>query len=229
VDVDFVESILPDPQGQAKRWRVHVGDSFGDVPRGSPFYRYVETLLHHGITGGCAANAYCPAASATREQMAVFVLVGKEGAGYVPPACGTPAFGDMPASSPFCPWVEEVARRGAASGCGGGRFCPAVPITREQMAVLVLRTLDPRLDPPACATPMFDDVPASSPFCRWIEELARRGAVSRCGVRLYCPLAPVTRQQMALFITGAFGLTLYGPQVGHVPLDERVRTGVQSR
>jgi hypothetical protein len=27
----------------------------------------------------------------------------------------------------------------------------------------------------------------------------------------YCPSAPVTREQMALFITVTFGLTLYGP------------------
>jgi hypothetical protein len=42
----------------------------------------------------------------------------------------------------------------------------------------VLRTLDGTLSPPACTTPLFADVPASSPYCRWIEELARRGVVS---------------------------------------------------
>ena len=47
--------------------------------------------------------------------------------------------------------------------------------------------------------------------CRWIEELARRGVVSGCAQGLYCPTAPVTREQMAVFLTGTFGLTLYGP------------------
>ena len=32
-------------------WTLHVGDSFGDVPRTSPFHRFVETLLHRRITG----------------------------------------------------------------------------------------------------------------------------------------------------------------------------------
>jgi hypothetical protein len=229
VDLRFVEDIEPDAQGQAKRWRVHVGGTFDDVPRTSPYYRFVETLAHHSITGGCAPTAYCPASSATREQMAVFVLVGREGAGYIPPACTTPVFADVPASSPFCPWVEEVARRGAAGGCGGENFCPGVPITREQMAVLVLRTLDPLLDPPACTTPMFDDVPASSPYCRWIEELARRGSVMRCAPGSYCPQAPVTREQMAGFIAGTFELTLYGPQLGHVPLAPAAAPGPRQR
>jgi hypothetical protein len=120
-------------------------------------------------------------------------------------------FADLPASSPFCRWVEELARRGVVSGCGGGNYCPTNAVTRAQMAVFVLRTLDPNLTPPACTTPVFNDVPANDGFCRWIEELARRGVVSGCGGGAYCPNNPVTRDQMGVFISGTFGLTLYGP------------------
>ena len=97
------------------------------------------------------------------------------------------------------------------SGCGGGNYCPGNPVTREQMAIFVLLTLDPALNPPACGTPMFNDVPASSPYCRWIEELARRGVVSGCGGGNYCPASAVTREQMGVFLSATFGLTLYGP------------------
>ena len=58
---------------------------------------------------------------------------------------------------------------------------------------------------------MFGDVPASSPFCRWIDELARRGVVTGCGGGNSCPAAPVTREQMAVFLSVTFGLMLYGP------------------
>jgi hypothetical protein len=78
------------------------------------------------------------------------------------------------------------------------------------MAIFVLRTLDPTLNPPACGTPVFADVPASSPFCRWIEELVRRGIVTGCGGGNYCPTAAVSREQMGVFLTATFGLTLYG-------------------
>jgi hypothetical protein len=54
-------------------------------------------------------------------------------------------------------------------------------------------------------------VPASSPFCRWIEELARRGVVAGCGGGNYCPTMPVAREQMAVFLGVTFGLVLYGP------------------
>jgi len=202
-----VLSILP----TEKHWTLHVGGSFTDVPRSSGFYRFVETLLHRGVTAGCSASDYCPASAVSREQMAVLVLVAKEGAGFSPPACSTPLFSDVPASSPFCRYVEELARRGVVAGCGGSNFCPSAPVSRAETAVFVLKTLEPALSPPACQVPMFNDVPAASPFCRWIEELARRGVVAGCGSGLYCPDDPASREQMAVILTVAFGLTLYSP------------------
>jgi len=213
-DTSLAESVS---SGGPRAWTLHLGESFSDVPRTDPFYRFVETLLHRGITAGCAATPprYCPANPVTRAQMAVFVLVAREGAGYAPAACvaGSEIFADVPAASGFCRWVEELARRGVASGCGGGSYCPNDAVSRAQMAVFVLRTLEPGSTPPACASggEVFADVPAASGFCRWIEELARRGVVGGCGGGNYCPEGPVSRAQMGVFIGATFGLTLYGP------------------
>jgi cysteine-rich repeat protein len=195
-----------------KNWSVHLGNSFTDVPDSNPFYRFIEILLHRGVTGGCTATTFCPTNTTTRAAMAVFVLVSKEGPAYTPPACGSPVFADVPANDPFCRWIEELARRGVASGCGGGNYCPGAPVTREQMSVFVLRTLDPALNPPNCVagSEMFDDVPAGNGFCRWIEELARRGVVTGCGGGNYCPTAEVSREQMGVFLGVTFNLTLYG-------------------
>jgi hypothetical protein len=210
-DAVFTERLTPDVLGQTKPWVLHVGRSFGDVPPASPHYRDVETLFHRGVSAGCATG-YCPGAPTTREQMASFLLAAREGAPYKPRACTAPSmFGDVPASSPFCDVIEELARRGVTGGCGGGNYCPTTGVSRAQMSVFLLRTLDPALNPPACTTPRFADVPAGDAFCRWIEELARRGVTAGCGGGNFCPAAIVTREQMATFITGTFGLTLYGP------------------
>jgi hypothetical protein len=200
--------------GAIEDWTLHIGGTFDDVSTTSPFYRFIETLLHHGVTGGCSATGYCPLSNTTREQMAVFVLIAKEGAGYAPPACAPPnLFSDVPETSPFCRFIEELANRQVVAGCGPNLYCPTANVTREQMSIFVLRTLDTTLNPPACVagSEMFNDVPSSSPFCRWIEELARRGVVTGCGGGAYCPTAPVTREQMGVFISVTFGLTLYGP------------------
>jgi hypothetical protein len=207
-DATVLETVSP--TSATKNWTLHVGDSFTDVAATNPFYRFIEILFHRGVTGGCGTNIYCPGNSTSREQMAAFVLVAKEGAGYNPPACGTPVFNDVPANSPFCKFIEELVRRGVTGGCGNGNYCPQDAVTRAQMSVFVLRTLDPALNPPACTTPVFNDVPANDPFCRWIEELARRGVVTGCGGGNYCPASPVTREQMGVFLAATFGLTLYG-------------------
>jgi S-layer family protein len=140
-DTQFLETLTI---GRTHTWTVHIGASFGDVPVASPFYPFVETVLHNGVTGGCGTAAYCPAAATAREQMPVMVLVAREGATYAPPPCqpGSERFADVPASSPFCRWIEELARRGVVAGCGNGNYCPSAAVTREQVAVFVSAGFD---------------------------------------------------------------------------------------
>jgi S-layer family protein len=120
-------------------------------------------------------------------------------------------FQDVPLSHPLWRFVHSLYNAGVTSGCASGTYCPNSSVTRDQMAVFLLATLDPAIRPPACTTPVFGDVPASSPFCRYIEELARRGIASGCGGGNYCPASVATREQMAVFVTVTFGLSLYGP------------------
>jgi hypothetical protein len=211
-DLTVRETIAPDALGQAKLWTLHVGASFPDVPPTHPFYRFVETLLHVGVTAGCTATTYCPDGVTTREQMAVFLLRAREGAGFAPPPCTTAPFPDVPCASPFAPWIQELVARGITAGCGGGLYCPTNPVTREQMAVFLLKSREGAgFTPPPCTTATFPDVPCASPFAVWVQELVARGITAGCGSGLYCPTDPVTRGQMAVFLTKTFTLTLYGP------------------
>ena len=47
---------------------------FNDVPVDSWAAKWVEQLAAEGITGGCGGGNYCPEASVTRAQMAVFLV-----------------------------------------------------------------------------------------------------------------------------------------------------------
>ena len=90
------------------------------------------------------------------------------------------------------------------------------------MAVFLLKTAEPTINPPP-ATGVFDDVPISNPFARWIEELARQGITGGCSSNppLYCPGSTVNREQMAVFLVATFDLPL--PQVAALPPDSRRR------
>lgn len=179
---------------------------FADVPATHPMAAWIERLANAGVTSGCGGGNYCPDSAVTREQVSVFLLVSKLGAGYRPPACTSPMFTDVPCSHPFAAWINDLAVRGITGGCGGGNYCPGGIVSREQMAVLLLRTRDQAFSPPACMQPPFTDVPCSNPFAPWIAALAAEGIAGGCAPGRYCPGDPVTRAQMAVFLVLTFDL-----------------------
>jgi hypothetical protein len=59
---------------------------------------------------------------------------------------------------------------------------------------------------PAPVFPDFNDVPTSHPFFQFVEALYASGITAGCGSGNYCPDAPLTRGQMAVFLSKALGL-----------------------
>jgi hypothetical protein len=59
---------------------------------------------------------------------------------------------------------------------------------------------------PAPGSATFNDVPTSHIFFSYVEALASSGITTGCTSTLYCPDNPVTRGQMAKFLSSALGL-----------------------
>jgi hypothetical protein len=137
--------------------------------------------------------------------MAVFLLKAKRGLCYVPPSC-TGVFPDVPCSSNFAPWIEALFASGITGGCGGGNYCPTNAVTRQQMAVFLLKSKQGSTYVPPPCNGDFTDVVCPSVFADWIEELAAEGITSGCGGTNYCPTNPVRRDQMAAFLYNTFQL-----------------------
>jgi hypothetical protein len=237
-DATLQENMSP---GGSQFWKLHVGDSFTDVPRSEPFYKKIETLLHHGITSGCNTTQYCPGVAVPRDQMAIFVAKGLAGAGELIPSTGTvgaaayncsPAghslFTDVSPTDSFCKHVHYLAAQNVTLGCGATQYCPSQTITRDAMASFIAKALvapkgggavplsgSGSVGSYSCdaAAPNlhFADVPVSNPFCKHIHFLWVKGIVSGCSATQYCPSQPVNRDAMAKFIANGFGLQLYGP------------------
>ena len=117
------------------------GTLFDDVPANAFAADWIEELAGLGVTTGCGGNNYCPDATVTRAQMAVFLLKTLVGSSYTP-APATGIFGDVPADDPFAPWIEDLYRREITGGCSASPllYCPAGPNNRGQMAVFVVKT-----------------------------------------------------------------------------------------
>jgi hypothetical protein len=181
-------------------------NEFLDVPGTSPFYPFVTSLSENGVTAGCGLLTFCPSSPVARDQMAVLLLRSKFGSAYLPPPATGTVFSDVPAGAFAAAWIERLSALGISSGCGGGRYCPSLGVSRDQMAVFLLRTQNGSSYTPPPATGIFGDVPISSPYARWIEQLWRDGLTAGCGGSNYCPTTVVTRGQMAVFLVTTFAL-----------------------
>ena len=123
-------------------------------------------------------------------------------------------FNDVPPSDPFHEDIVRIAIAGITAGCEGGNYCPMAPITRAQMAVFLLKALlGSSFVPPVPIGQVFEDVPPGSFASDWIRQLFEFGITTGCSIDppLYCPDAPVTRAEMAVFLLK----TRYG--AAHVP------------
>jgi len=181
---------------------------FLDVAQSDAFHPHVEKIFRHGITAGCGSGLFCRDGVVSRAQLAVFLLKAAYGSAYTPPPCAG-VFADvqcLPTPAFAAGWIEELAAEGITGGCGGGNFCPTEPVSRAQMAVLLLKSEHgPAYVPPSC-TGVFADVACPGVFAAWIEQLAAEGITGGCGAGNYCPDSPSTRGQMAVFLTKAFHL-----------------------
>ena len=113
------------------------GTRFTDVPASYWAAASIEKLADLGITTGCTANSFCPDSPVLRDEMAVFLLRAK-GIFTPPPASGT-RFTDVPAGFWAADFIENLADLNITTGCTANTYCPANMVTRDQMAVFLVR------------------------------------------------------------------------------------------
>jgi hypothetical protein len=187
---------------------IYQSANFSDViypPAANPSeaHRFISNLYARGITAGCGGGAYCINSNITRAQVSVFLTTLLS-----PPTLPNPLtqrYQDVTLTNPYRKFIEYVTRKGIATGCDASNFCPDRPLTRREMVVWLLKALGVNQPPPPTFQ-RFDDVPLTDPAAPYIEEAAVRGITAGCGGRLFCPDAPLTRGQMAVFFVTTFGL-----------------------
>jgi hypothetical protein len=131
------------------------GQTFSDVPPGSPFYEFIERLAARGYISGYADGTFRAGSRVTRGQLAKIVA---NSAGFTEPIpAGTRSFKDVPGTGPFWVFIERLSKRGIVGGypcggegepCPGAYFRPTNNVTRGQAAKMVANTFFP-----GCATP----------------------------------------------------------------------------
>ena len=109
----------------------------------------------------------------------------------------------------FEPSLNALELRGILemTECGERLVCPEDAMKRWVMAVWLVRVLD-GADPVGVTTTRFVDVDPEEWWMPFVERLAELGVTEGCELdpAEYCPEEPVTRAQMATFLTRAFRL-----------------------
>ncbi len=168
-----------------------IAPEFRDIAT-STFLDSIHWLLYEGITAGCGSGRFCPTASVTRVQMAMFLV-----RQFNHPTVSTNYFTDDNGITGESS-INALRAAGITSGCSSTRFCPTRSVSRAEMAIF----LDKELNPPATSTDFFDDDDGKTGESS-INRLAAAGITAGCGTRRYCPTASVTRGQMAAFLRRA--------------------------
>jgi hypothetical protein len=114
---------------------------FMDVPATSVYFPYIQKLADLGITTGCSPTTFCPDDSVTRAQAAVFLVRGKLkslfGNNFTYPLIAS--FTDVAATDVYFPYIQKLFELGITSGCSATQFCPDRTLTRQEIAVFVVR------------------------------------------------------------------------------------------
>lgn len=109
---------------------------FPDVPAGSTHAGAIGAIAQAGITSGYADGTFRPGAAVSREQMASLLVAAFD----LPTASGGGRFPDV--GGVHAPAVAAIADAGIAAGYPDGTFRPGQPVTRGQMATLIVAALE---------------------------------------------------------------------------------------
>lgn len=121
-----------------------------------------------------------------------------------------PVFDDVPSSDPYFDYISLLYFNNITAGCSLTPFlyCPQNPVTRQQMAVFIVRALNGVLGTaldynPA---PYFNDMPSNSGFFPFVQRIKDINITAGCSVTppLYCPNDGIKQEQMAVFMIRAW-------------------------
>ncbi len=177
--------------------------TFADVPPSAFYFDAVNLMSEKGITAGCGNGDFCPNLNLTRAEMAVFIvraIFGNDNFSF----STIPVFKDVPVGAFGFQWIQKLYELGITAGCGGGNFCPNSSLTRDDLAIFLIRG---RLGATTVfeypGTPYFTDVPASYFAFSWIQRLAQDQITGGCGPSLFCPTEVVNRGQVSVLLLRA--------------------------
>ena len=202
---DVAITVLPNPPGSLECTdEDFAGAAFVDIDGLSTETRNaIDCLVLFGITKGTSPTTFAPFDPVPRWQMALFLTRQAEVQGVVLPEAEDQGFTDI-AGYPLDVQkaINQLARLGITVGTEPGRFSPAEPVSRWQMALFVSRLLARVGVPlPSGVDQGYADIDALPPGTQLaINQITQLNVAQGIGGGMFDPYPSVRRWQMALFL-----------------------------
>ncbi|CAM2923978.1 type I pullulanase [Paenibacillus sediminis] len=173
---------------------------FSDVPDSYWASSVIRTLAAQQIIQGSTDTQFSPQRNVTRSEF-ISILIR---ALHLHSSGHTTTFTDVPSGA----WYEDAVAAATESGLITGRsrhsFAPNSTITREEMAVILVRAyelIQQKSADTAKQAPIFDDVNSISIWAKdKVNKAASLGLLHGRGNNLYSPQTPLTRAESAQVI-----------------------------
>lgn len=121
-------------------------------------------------------------------------------------------FTDVNPPDYYFDFANVLYTQGISSGCSNFplQYCPSAAITRAEMAVFIITSIEGGNTFSYTTTPYFTDVPPTNSYFKFIQKMKDLGITGGCSATMFCPDGTVTRGEMAVFIiTGRYESTPY--------------------
>ncbi|WP_194174847.1 S-layer homology domain-containing protein [Desulfofundulus thermobenzoicus] len=178
--------------------------TFADIA-GHWAQKEIEFMATKGYVAGVGDNKFAPEATVTRAEFAAILA---RMAGLTADPDGARCFNDVPQNAWYCGMVGAAAKAGLVRGTGEHSFAPNEPITREQMAAMMVRLMaregqDMSIGEAGAVRMLagFEDAASISPWARnSVALVVREGIMKGRTVTQFVPAGHTTRAEAAVVL-----------------------------
>jgi hypothetical protein len=185
----------PTPEPTATPWPCI--PIFYDMTDSHWSWPYVQYLYCRGIVSGYIDRTFRPGALTSRVQ---FLAMLGRAQGWTLTTPATPTFSDVPPTFWGYGYVETAVARGLIGGYADGTFHPVAPVTRAQVAKILVQAAGWGTGVPPTPVVPFADVPPSHWAYPYVRTAVAHGMITGYADGTFGPDRYATRGQMSKMI-----------------------------
>ncbi|WP_339847530.1 S-layer homology domain-containing protein [Paenibacillus sp. FSL W7-1088] len=171
------------------------GETFTDIKAASDYYEYVNELFERGFVSGYKDGSFKPGGLLTRAEASKILALNL---GLNVTKSFNPTFKDVSTSDWAYPYIEALKEAGVIDGFQDGTFKPNSPITRNQMAKIIVNGYG--LEPAKEINLPFTDTQLKNNWAApYIQILYDLGITTGQSALKYGGISTLTRGDMAAF------------------------------